>query len=261
MGFGCEDPSLTYLNRFGYNVVKLPRVGIEPLLVLGRDRSLTPLGSLDRVWKSTSPKPEPGNPARAAIVEGQSTSKLDLSVGLKILSGALAAFGVSTPSLELAFKKAKKVQFRFTNVWAVGIPPFEIGQYLASGDLDLANPVVAQFFDDENSTGYIVTEVLKSDTVSMTASDGSGVDLGIDVPAIATVVGGSVKVAAASDGSAAVDFQGKELVTFGFVAMEIAYTEGHWGVRGVEPSQDMAFGLPAGAAGAVIFNPGGLVRL
>ena len=26
-----KDPSVTFLNRFGYNVIKLPRAGIEPL--------------------------------------------------------------------------------------------------------------------------------------------------------------------------------------------------------------------------------------
>jgi len=29
----CKDPSITFLNKFGYNVVKLPRTGIEPARV------------------------------------------------------------------------------------------------------------------------------------------------------------------------------------------------------------------------------------
>ena len=32
MAFSCKDPSLTYLNRYGYNVVTLPRTGLDPLL-------------------------------------------------------------------------------------------------------------------------------------------------------------------------------------------------------------------------------------
>ena len=51
----CKDPALNYLNREGYNVVKLPRAGLEPMDVLGRDgRSLERLGKLQRIW--TSPK-------------------------------------------------------------------------------------------------------------------------------------------------------------------------------------------------------------
>jgi len=30
----CKDDSLDYLNHLGYNVVKLPREKIEPLLVI-----------------------------------------------------------------------------------------------------------------------------------------------------------------------------------------------------------------------------------
>jgi hypothetical protein len=35
----CKDPSLTFLNQFGYNVIKLPRTGIEPMHVVGRDET------------------------------------------------------------------------------------------------------------------------------------------------------------------------------------------------------------------------------
>jgi hypothetical protein len=29
----CEDKAVSFLNRYGYNVIKLPREGIEPLTV------------------------------------------------------------------------------------------------------------------------------------------------------------------------------------------------------------------------------------
>ena len=46
----CEDKAITYLNKFGYNVIKLPRAGIEPLDVLGRDRVVQPLGTAAQFW-------------------------------------------------------------------------------------------------------------------------------------------------------------------------------------------------------------------
>jgi len=33
----CKDPVTTELNKRGYNLVKLPRVGIDPMDVLGRE--------------------------------------------------------------------------------------------------------------------------------------------------------------------------------------------------------------------------------
>ena len=100
-----KDPSVTFLNKFGYNVVKLPRVGIEPLDLIGIDETTQWLGPLSAVWKSAVPVPEPSPPRRAAPVNGQKTDQLDLSFGLKILGNSLAAFGASVPSLDVAFKR------------------------------------------------------------------------------------------------------------------------------------------------------------
>ncbi len=41
----CEDKAVGYLNRYGYNVLKLPRAGIEPLDVIGDDRHVEKLGT------------------------------------------------------------------------------------------------------------------------------------------------------------------------------------------------------------------------
>ena len=106
-----KDPSVTFLNKFGYNVVKLPRVGIEPLDVIGIDDTTQWLGPLSSVWQSSVPAPEPSAPRPAAPVNGQKTDKLEIGFGLQILSNALAAFGAAAPSLDVAYKRARKVQF------------------------------------------------------------------------------------------------------------------------------------------------------
>ena len=61
----CSDPSLTYLNGFGYNVIRLPRKGIEPLDVLGRDQSLEKLGALPDIVLSTVAAPRYKGPTRS----------------------------------------------------------------------------------------------------------------------------------------------------------------------------------------------------
>jgi hypothetical protein len=264
MAFGCKDPSLTYLNQYGYNVVTLPRTGIEPLLVLGRDRSLTTSGALATVWNTSSSLPIPGKPNRAANVEGQKSEKLDLSIGLKVLANALSAFGATTPSVDFAYQAAKKVQFTLTNVWSVGIAAFEVGEYLSNGDLKLSNPIVSRFFEDENSTAYIITEVLMSDSVSITATDSSSMEVAVDVPAISNVVGANVKVGTSNEGSKTVTYKGPEMVTFGFKAFEIAYVDGKWGIIGIKPAGAMALAHDEGQgqdATGVLSNPGGLVKI
>ena len=45
------DPSLTFLNSKGYNVVKVPRAEIVPLEVVGNDGTQNELlGLLSKVW-------------------------------------------------------------------------------------------------------------------------------------------------------------------------------------------------------------------
>jgi hypothetical protein len=261
MAFGCKDPSITFLNQYGYNVVKLPRAGIDPLLVLGRDRSLEPLGALDTVWKAPASAPSPGKPTRAVNIDGQKTEKLDLSIGLKMLSNALAAFGATTPSLDVSYKNVRKVQFTLTNVWSVSVAPFVVGEYLASGDLNLSNPVVERFFGNDSSTAYIITEVLKSDTISVTASGSQSTAVDVDIPAISGIAGVTPKVEVHSDKAGTLTFKGKEMLTFGFKAMEILYADGRWAVMGTKPSGKMAFAHEDEKVGGVLFNRGGLVSL
>ena len=64
----CHDPRLTYLNDLGYNVVRLPRKGINPLGVLGRDgKSLSYLGTLDQIWRVRTRLQSPAIQARFLI--------------------------------------------------------------------------------------------------------------------------------------------------------------------------------------------------
>lgn len=73
-----KEPSITFLNKFGYNVIKLPRTGIEPLDVIGRDQGMQWLGPLNKVWTSTGLEPLPGPPHPAAAVNGQRTDALEV---------------------------------------------------------------------------------------------------------------------------------------------------------------------------------------
>jgi hypothetical protein len=78
----CRDKATTYLARFGYNVVRHPRIGVRPLMLVGRQRRSTELlGSL-----------EPDQVA--AGISGQETSKLDAAIGVHVLGNILGAMGV-----------------------------------------------------------------------------------------------------------------------------------------------------------------------
>jgi hypothetical protein len=246
----CKDPTITFLNQFGYNVVKLPRTGIEPLHLVGRDDTKQLLGPISSVWKSAIPVPQPNPPRVAANVNGQRTDKIDLKFGIKILENALRAFGATVPTLGFALKDAKSVTFQFVNVTSTTVDPLDAGNYLAAGDLNTQNPVVEHYFGD-GAEAFLIVDVLKSDSVSVTASDENGKDISLDVPAIQATVGANVTVGTTTSSNATLTFQGKEAVTFGFAALEIDRVDNKWQVRGAQPSGELAFAAPAAGAALV----------
>jgi hypothetical protein len=259
----CKDPSVTFLNRFGYNVVKVPRTGVEPMDVLGKDESMQRIGRLSSVWKTSSLEPKINPPSTAADVNGQKSDNLDLSVGLKVLANVLSAFGAAVPSLGFAYKHARKVQFGLANVISVSVDPLEVGNYLASGDLDTLNDVAAHFFTEDDAQAFVITEVLKSDTVVVTAKSNSGTEVKVDIPAIQQAVGINIGVNTSGSDDVSVTYKGRMAVTFGFKAFAIAYVDGRWRLHGVQPTGELAFEIAAAdeQPTPVIFNTMGLVRI
>ena len=264
----CKDPALTYLNNLGYNVVRLPRAGIGPQDVLGReDRRIEKLGHLGQIWNSALPIPQPRTETPASAINGKHTDELKLSIGLRILEGILSGMGAAMPQLHFAYQRARSVQFTFANVAVISVDPFDLGKYLAAGDLDTKNPFVAHYFDDEGCEAFVITEVLRSDTFTLTGKDEGGSEVSMDVPAIQQAVGANVSVSRTSSGNTELTYRGREPLTFGFKAFGIDYVDGSWRVRGVKPGQGTAFAVPESSGSAaefphpILVHPSGRVML
>jgi hypothetical protein len=259
-----KDPSVTYLNKLGYNVVRLPRTGIEPMDVIGRDQTMQWLGPIDSIWTSATPKPQPGPPKPATAVNGQKTDALDLSVGLSILGNTRAAFGVSVPSLDVAYKSAHTVQFSYSSVTITEVPPFSAGSYLAKGELQSDNPAVKNYFLSGKATAYLIVQVLKSNSLTVTATDSHGVAVDVDLAALQGV-DAKVGIKPSRSGNSTISFTGPEAVTFGFAVQQITREGSDWLLHGAAPSGDIAFGAPgmgprqpSNAPGPTVFDTGAL---
>jgi hypothetical protein len=260
---GCSDPRLTYLNSFGYNVVKLPRVGIDPLQVLGRDQnSFEDLGSLSTIWKASNPIPATQGPNVAANVNGQKTDDLKLSVGLDILSSVLQGMGATSPNLGVAYSRARSVQFTFTNVSEYLVMPLDVGSYLSGGDLNTASPF-ANYFLDHDKQAYVVTSVLKSDSIIVTGKQDSNTVIGLDLPSIKQAVGVNLSVSASGTNGEDITFKGTQALTFGFKVFGITYGDGRWQVYGQAPSGGNALSLmsshPLSTNLPLLLAPGALI--
>jgi hypothetical protein len=202
------------------------------------------------VWTSAGPEPLPSPPHPAAAVNGQRTDALELSFGLSILANTLAAFGASAPSLNAAYKNAHSVQFTYTNVTSTSVSPFDAGNYLAQGTLRTENPVVKNYFGNEKAKAFLIVEVLKADSISVTATDSHGTEVEIDIPHIEGILDAKIGVKPSNASNATITFTGPMPVTFGFAVQEIARESDSWILRGAAPSADIAFATPTfGSAG------------
>lgn len=255
----CSDPSLNYLNGFGYNVIRLPRKGIEPLDVLGRDQSLEKLGTLPDIVASPGAVPATQGPNQVADLNGKKTADLDIAIGLRMLANALSgmAAAVGLPSLKASFNTAKSVQFTFTNVQAFTVDPAKIGEYLAAGQLR-ENPVLDRYFSTDETDEYVLFEVLKADSLAVSPKNEKGVGVAVDVPALQGVVGGNVEVKSGTTSASEIVFKGKEPITFGFKCFKIAFVDGKWRITGAKPSSNLAFAVAETAADAVVIGRGQL---
>ncbi len=257
----CKDPRLTYLNDAGYNVVRLPRRGLVPLGVIGRDHSSKAwLGTLDQIWQSDVPVPVPGEPDPVAGLAGEKTSDIKLSLGLDILANALnGMFGATAPSLDFAYKNARSVQFAFRDVRARRIDPFVVGNFLAKGDLR-PSPVVKRYFTGQSEVeAFVVTEVLEAKAIGVVGKKDASTEVAVDVPQIQAALGVKVGVSAANSSQTDVTYEGPDYLAFGYKAFGIGMENGVWQIYGVAESAELAFA--AGAAPTPFVDRSGLVDL
>jgi hypothetical protein len=213
--------------------------------VLGRDGgSIERLGSLDQIWSSTTPVPDVGTPQTAVGINGQKTASLNLDVGLKFLSNVLGAMGALVPQLNFAYKSVKAVEFSFADVRVAGVDPLVLGNYLASGSLSSNNPFLRRYFEDDDTDAFIITEVLKSNSITAKAKVESSAGESIDIPAIQAAVGAKIGVSQTISQTTELTFTGNELLTFGHKVFKIEFDEGNWAIRGQQASSAIAFNVP-----------------
>lgn len=275
-----KDPSVSKLNDLGYNVIKVPRTDIAPLDLLGRDDPKSPLrkfGTISTFWKTSAPIPMPGPSSIAASLNNTHSNKLDLGFGLDLLTGVLAVFGASAPSLDLSHTSAKSLEFNYTGVTTVSIDTGILGDYLTDGALAFTNPETKHRFlsqgSDQGSEVYIITEVIRATSITVTATDDHGNGVSLSAPEINGVLGGKVSVKPSASTNSAVTFESATTpptpAAFGFKSLKLTWqpsaADPGKGIWNFADADDITFAVTATpganaasepATGPVVFNTG-----
>lgn len=238
----CNDPAVSYLRSLNYNVLRHPRADLAPLDVLGRTGGAAErLGPLDMVWKSSQPKPKPKTVA-AANVKAQSTGSLKGSLGVKVLDGLLSGFGVGSIGGKFSLSGSKGMRFHFEKPLVLVVDLFAIGKYLSEGDLDDRNPAVERYFYDDSAEVFIVTEVLRTNQLTIEFDSASSGSAAADVTALQGLLKPQLDVARDKTRSAAITIATREPLAFGFKAYAIEYAKDKWRLEGFVKAGDVFLG-------------------
>lgn len=228
----CKDPSVKHLAKFGYNVIMHPREGIAPLMLIGeRDGARDIIGTVDQIISNASaPLPQAKASGDATDISGKKTNKLELTLGLDILGAVIGALGGNKLGVNAGYSQARTLEFTYEGITSEGVNVTSVGDYLVSGTPRFDHPILAQYLEDPGNL-YVITEIVRSNKLGVTAYSKKGVSLGVEVPVISGAVGGSVKVSGDSENTGKVDFEGTKHLAFGFKAFEISTANAPGGGR------------------------------
>ncbi|PSB45495.1 hypothetical protein C7B80_16695 [Cyanosarcina cf. burmensis CCALA 770] len=214
----CKDNSLDYLNSLGYNVVRLPREGIEPLLVVGKQqKKATVFGPIkDLIQQPTPELPTINKNLQTANISGLKSSKLEFGIGIKFLQVLLSALGAGSAAIDLAYKKAKTIEFEYENVLLDSIFTSSAVKFLTNAKPDVLSEM-AEYFDEQGEA-YLIIEVLKSTSFGTRAYDENGKTIDLSIDAIKNIIGIDPKISIARNESLKISYKGSQPLVFGFKA-------------------------------------------
>jgi len=255
----CKDPALTYLNRFGYNVVRLPKAELRPLELLGRHNgTVERLGRLEQLI-SVSGRPQPSIRWNQAVssIEGQLTNQLDFSIAAKILSSFVQALGGDV-GVTGKLSQLRSLQILLSDVKSDRVDPALIGQYLDGVAIDTANPLWAPYLRGEGRL-FVISEVLKTNQINLRVEEKQSQGASLDVPVLQQAVGAKVSVELKQEAGLTLQFAGAQQLVFGFKCLEIGLSDGYIELLLTPPTARTALAVHLGdiSAGSEPDEPAG----
>ena len=253
----CNEKSVTYLRKLGYNVVRHPSADIKPLGLIGRQKGesihLGPLNLL--IVNPPGPLPGTTTDVPAADVNGQESSKLDFAIGVNILGALVSAMGGNL-GVSVNYTNAEKVQFNYSGVLSDAVVPLAVGNYLREAPVDAQNLILKEYVLG-NGDLYLITKVVKSKRFTATFEKKNGVGAKVDVPMIEGVVGGNIAVSTDAAKSWVVTFEGTTHLVFGFQCFHVAVEDGVLGLTAVKSGGvPLAVGQAGGDEPVLLGGPG-----
>jgi hypothetical protein len=232
----CRDKSTAYLAELGYNIVREPNAGLKPLSLLGRqNKAVSQLGPLNLlITNPAGPLPAITADVPAAAINGQTSSKLSIGIGLSVLGNLLGSMGGGDLGAKVNFTDASQIEFAYSDVLNDSILPLEVGNYLRAAKVDSGNLLLKQYVLG-NGDLFLVTTIAKSDKFTVKFEKSNGLDAEVNVPVLQGIAGGGINVNTNGAGESTVTFQGSQFLTFAFQCFQVGVLDGVLSLMSVQP--------------------------
>ena len=157
--------------------------------------------------------------------------------------------------------------FEYADVLSDSIEIAALDQFLTDADVNPLSQSVGQLLEADDI--YVITSVIKSKKISVTAKRKDQSSVAVSVPAIKGIVGGNVNVSGNSDSTSEVTFEGEVPLVFGFQAVRLIYEDGRYtafkplaadgGALSLQPLENLSQGSQANHDFLVV--DGGMVNI
>lgn len=219
----CKDQAINHLNDLGYNVIRLPKAGITPLLVLSRapnaststlyghitDLVVDPAPSLPKVFENIE----------AGTISGLRTNKLEFNLGISFLKTLLSAIGGKSAGIEAAFDNSSTIEFEYENVLYDTVMPASVTKFLRGATPFIDEQFMTQF--NQEGEGYILIDVIKSNSFGFRAYRDSNKGVDIKLDALKGIIGAESKLVIEKKDDLKISCKGGQPLGFGFKACPI----------------------------------------
>ena len=160
----CEELRDAHLHGSARQVPDRPRIQCRPLthsedpasgILIGRDRHLAEwLGPLIVACASSKTPPEIET-RTASAVQATSAGAIELSAGIRIISGLLSLLGVNGAALGAAYAGAHHLRLAFDDPAVRVVAPVAVGEWLLSAVPNEGNPLVKRYLGSADPSRHV----------------------------------------------------------------------------------------------------------
>lgn len=231
----CSDPFIENLNKFGWNVVRMPRPDFHPLELLfwSSGDSVGLWGRLERFGPLMSVFSAGGVPAPPVVRDGPVpefkvayTGRIRAGLGVPLLGEWVGAMAGLTTGLGAGYGAARTLQFEVVDPRADRVALTDLDPFLADADINPLSRYGATLLERDRL--YVVTETIKAAEFKVEAFDRAGGALQVEAAAIAQTVGGNVAVGRDGESTSRSVYRGTVPLVFGFKAVRLFYQQGRY---------------------------------